>query len=382
MTEIERLLAQVNADVFLREYTFATNQFSSQAGGQRELADHVVLAPGAIIAIQAKERQPSADRSETAVTKWFDSKVLGKACGQLRDTEEFFQNEPHLVLPNQRGHVRDLTGPKAPVVKVALYAIEGLRPPGVVRVNHKISQRAGFVHVMHIRDYLEVCQILALPIEIAEYFLFREAFLRANVPCWLEEGRLLASFIAEDIGGRVTYSVARRLLEDARADRSFDLVNLLKKYGEKATYYDGEGSGTDYYSILDEFARMNRSEMRTFKELLDWGVTNAGSETLERPERMLLPDRSAGIIIFPVPASMYPNHRPGLQRITLAAKYDWRLNTQIGIAVARDDPDMQIDWAYAQFVWEPDARMEAVLSESYPFWPTPQPKLDYRYLAR
>lgn len=346
-TELERFLAKLNRNVFLREYTFATNVFTANSGAEHQLADHVVLLPGAILAFEVKEREISADCSDTAIEDWFKRKVLGKTCGQLAKTARFFETEPDLTLPNQRGHVRDLAGPEAPVFKVALYSSGRNWPLSLARTSHKRSKRAGFVHILHVHDYFEVCRILALPPEISEYFRFRERFLQENLSWEHHEARLLASFIMDDRTGSLTDDVVRSVLTEADRDvQSFDLGNILRKYGDKVQYAEGRGSGTDYYAILDEFAHMNRVQMRGFRGLLDWALEKEGGELPELPSRMLLP-WGTGIVVFPVPEGGYNRRLNALHNYTLAAKYDWKLERQIGVSVARDGEEIQIDWAFA-----------------------------------
>jgi hypothetical protein len=378
-TKLERFLAEVNQNVFLSEYTFASNLFTANSGAEYELADHVVLLPGAILAFQVKERERSADCSDTAIEGWFKRKVLDKACGQLADTAKFFETEQNLIIPNQRGHVRDLTGPEAPVIKVALYYSGTNWPLSLARTSHKRSNRAGFVHILHFSDYFEVCRILALPAEISEYFRFRESFLLENLPWKHHEARVLASFIMEDRTGNLSDDVVRRVLAEAVRDvQSFDLGNILRKYGDNIQYAEGRGSGVDYYAILDEFAHMDRVQMRAFRELFDWALEKEGGELPERPRRMLLP-RGTGIVAFPVPKGEYNRRLNGLLNYTRAAKYDWKLERQIGVSVARDGTKVQIDWAFENHPWQLDPEWEHRLATDYPFRSTPEPEQDFRF---
>ncbi len=80
------------------------------------------------------------------------------------------------------------------------------------------------MHLLHIRDFFEVCRILALPSEIADYFAFREQVLLQGTPWQHHEARLLAAFIAEDPSGTLDDDAVRVLLDDALHDvESFDL---------------------------------------------------------------------------------------------------------------------------------------------------------------
>lgn len=383
VTELEKFLAEMNRNVFLREYTFSSNQFRSTSGQEYELADHVVLLPGSILVFQAKERDRDANSSEAAIESWFKREVLKNACKQLADTKRYFESEPVLSLPNQRGDIHELAGPDAPVIQVALYSSGKTRPPLLARTSHRLSSRAGFVHVMHVSDYSEACRILALPEEIAQYFRFREEFLLRNESWDYHEARLVAAFIADEPAPSLDDDAVRELLTDALHDvESFDLGNMLRKYGEKVFYHDGRSARTDYYAILDEFAYMNRAQMRGFRGLFDWALERVDSDVFEPPARMLVPQRDTGFVVFAVPPGEFENRLRALENFTLAAKHDWGLPREVGVGVSRIGEEIEIDWAFVGAPWQEDPEMDRLLADNNPFRPTPKPKLDYRFPAR
>ncbi|MEZ5124920.1 MAG: hypothetical protein R2826_01540 [Thermoleophilia bacterium] len=382
-TELETLLADLNGNVFLGEYTFAANQFRSATRQEYELADHVVLLPGAVLAFQAKERSPNADTSEDAVVKWFKREVEKSACRQLADTKHFFETEPDLSLPNRRGHVHDLSGPDAGIIQVALYSV-AQDPPAYVKLKtHRLSTKAGFVHILSLDDYREVCRVLALPSEIAAYFAFRQDLL-LRLKDWNHgEAALVAAFINEDASGRYDSNEMRRTIEDALHDNeSFDVGKMLIEFGDRVFYVEGQGQGTEYYAILDEFMWMNRVQMRSFRKLRDWALEKAGGEDPEMPARMLVPARGTGFVVFPVPDGQFDKRITALKNYTMAAKYDCKLDRQIGVAVSRIGDEIEIDWMMANYPWEPDAEMDRRLEANYPFRPKPAERLDYRYRRR
>lgn len=370
----------MNRNVFLREYTFASNQFRS-TGQELELADHVVVLPGALLVFQAKERNRSADDSDEALERWFKREVLKHACKQLADSKQFFESEPDLVLPNQRGHVHDLAALDDPIIQVAIYSSGGKRPPLLAQTSHRQSRRAGFVHVLHIADYHEVMRILALPAEIAEYFAYRQTTLLGNEAWEYHEARLLASFISERPAVTIDDDAVRQMLADALEDvESFAVGNMLIKYGDKVFYHEGGGAGTDYYAILNEFAFMNRVQMRGFRRLRDWALERAGGDTRELPARMLVPGRGTGFVVFSVAGADFDQRLVDLRNFTLAAKHDWKLPREVGVAISRlDDGEYEIDWAFVSSPWRPDPEMDRVLADSYPFRPAPKPRLDDRF---
>lgn len=384
-SELEALLAKVNGNVFLREFTFATNTFKSESGQEYELADHVVLLPGRILVFQAKERDASADHSDEAIVRWFKREVLKNACKQLADTRSFLESEPNLVLPNQRGHILDLAGPETQVVQVALYASGKNRPTLLAQTSHRVSKKAGFVHILHVRDYYEVCRALSLPGEIGAYFPFREDYLLRNALRAHHEARIVAAFIEGDPTASLDDDAVRSMVANAVSDvRSFDLGDILQQFGDKVTYSGAGGSGTDYYAILMAFARMNRVHRRAFRQLLDWASGKAGrdGDSFEIPARMRAPGQDMGFVVFPVPKDAYDYRLNALHNYTMAMKHDWKLPGAIGVAVSRVDGEVEIDWEFLEFPWRDDPDMDRRLTANYPFRSTPEPRMDYRFRQR
>jgi hypothetical protein len=171
----------------------------------------------------------------------------------------------------------------------------------------------------------------------------------------------------------------REILEAAGADNpSFDIGPILRRFGDKVMYLEGSGAKLDYYRILGEFTRLDRADMRGFKRLLKWGIENVGGEHPERPARMQC-TTGTGFVVIPVPKDAFNRRLDALNNFAISAKYDWRLDRQIGLALARDGDEIEIDWAYLEWPWQYAPELERALTESYPFRPKPEPKTEYRY---
>jgi hypothetical protein len=375
---LEQFLAQVNANVFLREFSFAHNLFEGALGSEVEVADHILLLPQAVFVFEVKERRAEGPDTNSSIESWFRRKVLDKACGQLANTERFLRTESNIELPNQRGHIHDFADNSVPLVKVAIYSTG---PEFIAHQMHKASSRAGFVHLLHINDYCQVCRLLVLPSEVASYFAFRETFLKEH-PGWPHgESSLLASFVnEEDMSGATFGDEAGNLLEEVQRDNpSLDIGNILRKFGGKVQYANGCGSDNDYYAILREFAHMNRRHVRDFRNLLNWALTVEGNAVPETPVRMLVEPRHTGFVLFPVPRARLHVRLNALQNFTVLCKYEWKLVRQIGLSVAREGGEVLLDWAFSEHPWVEDSELERQLEEHYPFRPTPQPTGDFRF---
>ena len=59
----------------------------------------------------------------------------------------------------------------------------------------------------------------------------------------------------------------------------------------------------------------------------------------------------------------------GLRNLTLGAKYERRLDRQIGVSFAKEGSDHLIDWCMIDSPWRYDSVMEEWVNRSNPFLP-------------
>ncbi|MBS1859847.1 MAG: hypothetical protein JST11_31040 [Acidobacteria bacterium] len=376
---LEQFTAELNSHFFLGEFSFDKNQFRASSGQELELADHLIALPEAIFVFQIKERDPSAPTEDAAVEDWFHHKVLKKGCGQIADSINFLRDQPRLLVKNRRGHQHDLASLDRTIIPLLLYSSGTTLPASISPIRHHISRRAGFVHVLHIRDYYHLCQTLALPSELIAYFAFRlDVLLRMPTHQW-EEASLVAQFISETHAPLTGAEVREILRESSNDVSSFDLSPILRRFGDKVTYLSGSGEGLDYYRILGEFSRLTRAEMRGFKKLLEWALDVAGGESVQTPARMESLNSGTGFVVIPIHKGAFENRLNALTNFAGAAKYDSHLDRQIGISVARDGTEVELDWVFIESRWQHDPEMEAALASDYPFRAKPKPRIEYRY---
>ena len=378
-TRIEQFAADVGRHIFLREFSFSKNTFRAACGEELELADHVIALPNETLAFQIKERDPSASSAPSSLAKWFKSKVLRDGCGQLADSQTFLKEQPSLLVKNQRGHTFDLAKRSAKVTKILIHSCDHATVPEEIRsCRHRISKRAGFVHVLSFEDYENVCRCLLLPYELCQYFEFRESFLAESTRVPVEEAMLVAMFISEAYSP-LTNDEARSVLESAVRDNgTIDLGPILREYGDRVTYADGAGTEFDYYAILEEFSRLHRGEVRALRKLISWALERAGAPTSEIPARLKV-GSCAGFVVFPVPKNLHDQRINALMNFTTAFKYDWHLERAIGLSVSKDGKMVDLDWCRLSSPWQPDPELERHLADNYPFRSAPSPSPHYRY---
>jgi hypothetical protein len=244
---------------------------------------------------------------------------------------------------------------------------------------YHISQRAGFVHIISFRNYYHLCQALALSSELISYFSFRRTVFLQNPENQWSESQIVAQFIA-NTHEPLPEEEARLLLSKATEDAaSFDVGPLFREFRDKISHIESGELELDYYRILWEFSRLNRAEMRGFKQLFDWAVEHAGAKQLRLPVRMQSTNTKTSFVIFPVPGGAFQMRLNALQNFATLAKYDFRAERQIGVSVAREGEAIQIDWIFMEFPWQADSDVERSLERSYPFDSKPKPKVVYRY---
>ena len=378
-TRIEEFAAEIGRHVFLREFSFSKNTFRAACGSELELADHVIALPTETLVFQIKEREVGAASDERAIVNWFNKKVLKDGCGQLRDSEAFLRDQPQLRISNQRGDIFDLARRTAKVVKILLYSASGAAVPRLVSsCRHKISSRAGFVHVLDIEDYYHLCRCLLAPRELSEFFAFRQQLLERTNGAPPDEAMIAAMFIVEATSP-LQDAEARRILDAALVDNvSFDLGPILSKYADRIVYHHGDADSLDYYKILEEFCLLHRADLRNLKKLMVWALEHAGAKEPEIPCR-LKASSSVGFVVIPIPAAAYEQRVNGLINFTALMKYDWKLDKAIGISFAKGAEMIDVDWCLVESRWEFEPEIERVLQQRYPFRPTPEARAVARY---
>lgn len=376
---LEKFTAEINRNYFLREFSFEKNKFRAACGSEFELADHIICLPNETFVFQIKERDPNAASDPDTIVKWFKKKVIQEGCRQLQDSETYLTEQPSLFVENQRGHKFDLANQSSQLTKILLYSTTAeILPKPDLLLRYKISKRAGFVHVLHINDYLQICRCLAAPKEVSEYFEFRKEYLETKVGKVPEEAMLVAMFIAES-SLPLNLEEARQLLNKSLADvPSFDLGPILRVYAERIVNEGDSQENIQYYSILKEFLRLNRSELRGLKKLFQWALDKAGEDEIETPCRMR-GGSETGFVVFPVPAKGYRLRINALMNFTHLFKYDWKLDRAIGVAFARDNDVIQIDWCLEDAPWQYNLELAEELEKNSPFYPTPSSGTHFNY---
>ncbi len=115
----ESEISTLNSFYFLKEFTYAKNQFTVPAG-EYELADNIISLDDIMIVYQLKERGSSGTRTPE---QWFNKNIIGKAKKQIKDTLLYLDQYSEIRVINQQGHEFSLSKPvNSKIHKVMLYS--------------------------------------------------------------------------------------------------------------------------------------------------------------------------------------------------------------------------------------------------------------------
>jgi hypothetical protein len=361
--------------LFLEEFVFARNKFTPPSSSEIEFADAVVMLGDVLIIYQIKERSPNDAGGEEDERGWFEGKVLRKATKQVRDTLRYLSSYSDIPVPNERGRVFNLAASKhAEILKVILYAPSQNLPEDCRQIQHYISKSAGFIHVINVRDYLEIARTLRVPEEVVRYLKYREKVITdfSTVYGYMSEPAMAGHFIGGQPDVPPTPSSAQylgRLVDDEEA---WNLAPLLRNLHVNASLPGNEG---DYYEILLELAKLPRSMWREIKKRFLRCVEKVKKGESVLPYRITYPHTGCGFVFVPVSPEhvSQPNWKEirvnALRNYMEAHKYDQRLSRCICILVAKDGEYFDILWGMASYEWSENPDMQQILDGNFPFRP-------------
>lgn len=373
---LEDVASRTNEFFFLQEFTFCRVTFTPTAGSELELADGIIWLDDLAILFQMKERARSASNTQNALDHWFESKVVKRATRQIRDTLSYLSKQDPIGATNNRGQKVYLSsGNLRTVHKIVLFQ-EGETSAASTRPKFHRSQSAGVVHLIPIEDYIDLVHTLLTPTELSEYLAWREALCAE----WEDEVNLLPeqSLLGHYLMGQA--DVAPKLSDiqnvlSLRVDlETFDVTGILHKFLDRSTY---GLSGTNYHLIIQEIAKLNRTELQTFKDRFARSMTKANANEFTQPYRFASPRTGCGFVFIPLQAEHRENRRTALVNFTAAAKYDLKLSRYIGASfIADEDGWCTVDWCRHESPWEFNQEMETRLAENYPFRKVMETRVD------
>lgn len=369
MNALEQYTSELNSNIFFREFSFARNKFFPEPKRELEFADHVVWLDDILLVFQCKERNISRDTNSDDEEKWFNDNVVRDATKQIRDTLTYLKKYKEIKLTNDRNHIFNIaTARLKSIDKIVLYLAHETLPINCRNKKHHNSRSVGFIHIFDIEDYKGICDTLVTPMEIHNFLSYREKLItqwEKETAC-LPEYAILGHFLYGDLSIEPSIESKKYLiaLKDNRAE--WDFTNIGRIFADRKVITNDPHN---YYEIVTELAKLNRSVLKIFKERFELVKEKAMKNELVLPYRMTTPDR-VGFVFVPITQAMINKRTQGLSNFTLAHKYDQKLSKCIGLSISPDSNEyFYVEWCYIEFPWVCDEEMEKKLKENFPFRP-------------
>ncbi len=370
MNALERYTSKLNSNVFFREFSFSRNKFSPEPRKELDFADHVVWIDDLFFAFQSKHRNISTDTNPEDEEKWFNNKVIREATKQIRDTLRYLREYKEIYLTNDRNHAFNIATAKLNSIdKIVLYSAHEVLPIKCRNKKYHKSSSAGFIHFIHIEDYIEICGTLVTPMEIHHYLSYREDLINQwdKETSRIPELALLGHFLYGDLTIQPSDKSSKYLtaLKDNRLE--WDYTYIARIFADRITVTDNP---QDYYKIITELAKFKRSDLKMFKQRFDLARDKATADEFVKPWRFSIPENKSGFLFTPIIKDMIKNRTHYLSNLTLGHKYDQKLEKCIGLSITSDrNGYFYVEWCYMEFPWSYDEKLEQMLKENFPLRP-------------
>jgi hypothetical protein len=371
-------LAKLNAFFFFREFTFSRNQFKPVPQIELELADSVIWLDNFLIVAQVKERNAPPGVTSEQEEKWFNDSVVKLATRQIRNTLAYLKTYDSIEVHNNQGHRFNLAQAKVKCIhKVVIYDSHGVLPQRCASKKFHVSKTAGVIHIVRSNDYLGILKTLITPSEINEYLSFRETVIKmwGNVVSEVSEQALLGQYLRNLPNERPSVGFLRHLTGLKQRAEEWDISRIITLFAERRT--TSVQSPTDYYRILTELAKMNRTDMRLFKERFKISMEKANSDEFAAPYRFTA-STGCGFLFIPLKRAQMTERLKILMALTELNKYDLKLSRCVGLTFVSEGNETWCDvhWCRLESPWLEDSKIAALLKKSYPFRPLKEKRIE------
>lgn len=362
LNQSEQEITQINQNVFFKEFTFDKNDFVIDNRNKVELADNVLWLDDLLIIIQIKEKDSEGCSS---VEDWLKNKVFKKAKNQIKSTLRYLYEHKTISIANGHNdnHILDIQK-MVSIHSVVIYKIDDWKKESEIAKKY-ITRDNCFIHFISFDDYIHICRYIITPVELGQYFVFREELLRRNTNIdKLPEQYFLAHYFQNPTNAtfNILYicnldKICEKII--SREDE-FYLGSFINHMRETLYEY---GDERDYYFIIRELAKLNREEMKLFKERL-LAVMNEGPKALPILMKRFASLRTqCGFVLMRLNKKVEETWSRALVNFPFEFKYKWKLNKCIGLVVLKDNDHFDFRWSYMEGEWEYDEELEKRVEE-------------------
>jgi hypothetical protein len=223
---------------------------------------------------------------------------------------------------------------------------------------------------MEARDYLGICRTLRVPADIRDYFAYRQRLLESDTKLACPEPLIMGQYLSGDEKTGPSKDSYKYLTVLKQNFAEFDISTLL---ADLHRHIDHQPNPYAYYEILRQFARLPRSGWKETKTRLTYCIEAMQKREYRPPTRFAFKDLSLGFVFVPMDPNLMAEKNAvemmnrGVVNFTRAHKYDQRLNSCVGLVMAKDGEEFLINWCVITHPWEYDAHLDAMLKERSPF---------------
>jgi len=382
-TLLHDFIAEQHANVFMRAFSFATNQLPATSEPAPELADRVVLLENAGFIFQLREREHKVTSKVGDVEKWVAGQVVRKGVRRIQKTRDLLASYAGLSIVNHFGH-RMTVAARSPesLVGVLIYRV----PPktrAFRAARYKQNRSGAFVHVLRDTDYFEICHHFVTPAELVDYFSFRRDILLSWDPpsTAVSETALIGQYLLEDFASPPSSSLERAARSrggPTACEFSFvldslaaDIAALADEEVDEENYEDDDDDyatrSDNGYQILTELALLGRYELRALKQQLRLALEAVRANKFELPFRMASARTGCGFLTVPVIREFHERAYEALESLAVASKHELNLEKQVGIGMWKNSEFVDIEWLFLKGKNAPSPGLDARLAHSYPF---------------
>ena len=366
MEKTEENITKVNNHYFFEEFTFKKNKFIGHSKGEElEFADNVVWIDNFFLIFQIKERNI---KDSKGFENWFKSKILRKAVQQIKKTIEYLNKYETIPIENEKGFTFDIAEAKnINPLKLIVYDPGDSFAVELRNMKFYNSKDIGNIHLLHIEDYKQICEFLITPFEIDEYLRFRELLQRANPKTLstIPEQYILKHYFIDHTNLSIDKSYLQNNLNVLVNLPEFDISRIIKNFNKRIIDTTAEDS---YYYIIKELAKMNRSDLESFKIRYSLALKKAKSQELDFPYRMISLLSECGYVFIPCLFEHKNNIKNLLRNFLDMHMYDQKLNKAIGMITYFNpiEKDHYVLWNYIYKYWEEDKEYEKIIYKNFP----------------
>jgi hypothetical protein len=361
-------IAQQNANVFLRAFSFSTSQLPVVSEEPTELADRIVMMDEIGFIFQLMEREQKVASKLGDLEKWIVNHVVRRGTKQIQHTRDLLNSYMGLSLVNGFGH-RVLVSPKDPelLVSIIVYRVPA-KSRAFRAARFKKNKKGGFVHILRDIDYFAVAHHFVTPAELLDYFEFRRDILMNWDPpaTAVSEAALIGQYLLEDYSSPPDEHferAARSRGGPTACEFSFVLDSLATTIASQSDDF----ADTDCYEVLSELARLAGHELRALKQQVRLALEVVRANRFEQPYRIASARTGCGFLILPVTKEFRDRAIEALGSLCGASKYELDLDRQVGIGMWKNSEFVDIEWIFLSGRNLPDPDLDQRLAHNYPF---------------